>query len=81
MSRKITLRIDEDLYTRLYDECMKFGYRSFSSYICKLLKERNVVEIAGGNDLAATFHQIRAMNSGDLRLAERRDNYVNYTIH
>jgi len=73
VSKKVTIRMDENLYEDLYEESAKYGYRSFSSYICKLLKERNVVEIAGGNELAATLHKIRAMDSGDLRLAVRRD--------
>jgi len=73
MSKKITLRIDEDLYVKLCDEFKRFGYRSFSSYISKILKERNIVEISGGNDLAAVLHQIKTINSGDLRLAERRN--------
>lgn len=71
MTRKVTVRIDMDLYFDLKEECKKYGYRSLNAFICKLLKERKVVEIAGGHELATAIHQIKTLTTNDLRVRER----------
>ena len=72
MSKKMTLRVDDALYAQLHSEYLRFGYRSFNAYICRLLKMRNVVEVTGGSDLAAVLHQIRTMDLKDSSLWDRR---------
>lgn len=73
MSRKITIRVDEEKYCSVKEEYLKFGYKSLSSYISKLLEERTVIEISDGKDLAITLHHIRSINSGDLRLERKKE--------
>lgn len=71
MSIKVTIRMEEGLYDRLQDECKRFGYRSLNAYICKLLKQRKVVEISYGDEIASIIHQIK-ITDADPRLRERR---------
>lgn len=55
MSRKISVRIQEEIYQQLLEESQRFGYRGVSSYIVVLLEQRKVVEIAGGTRLAESI--------------------------
>lgn len=73
MSKKLTIHIDDELYNDLQAECKRFGYRSMSAYINKMLKQRKIVEIAHGSELASVIHQIKTLVTGDNRLIERRE--------
>lgn len=72
LDRKVTIRIEEQMYERLENETKKFGYRSLNSYIGAILSKRILVEVSGGCDLANIMHQIRSLNCEDPNLVERR---------
>lgn len=73
MTRKLTIRIESSLYEKLWKECQRYGYRSLSSYICKLLQEQKLIEIAGGHELTTAIHQVKMLAINDQRLRERRE--------
>ena len=52
MSKKITIRIPTNLLEILQEESSRFGYKSVSSYIVRILEKRTVTEISGGAELA-----------------------------
>lgn len=66
MSRKITIRIPSNLLEVLQEESSRFGYKSVSSYIVRILEKRTVTEISGGAELAkAIFCLLNSQNASD----------------
>ena len=58
MSKKISLRIPEELYERLSLEWQKFGYRSLNAFVVARLEKETVIEIEGGRELAKALFQM-----------------------
>lgn len=73
MKRKLTIRVIPSLYDRLWEEYQRYGYRSLSAYVCKLLKERQIIEISGGNELASAIHKIQALAANEIWTKKRRE--------
>lgn len=64
MSKKISIRIPEELNEKLSIEWQKYGYRSLSAYIVARLEKGTVVEIEGSRELAkALFQMIKVCQS------------------
>ena len=63
MSRKISVRLQEELYQQLLSESQRFGYRGISSYITVLLEQRQVIEIEGGTRLAESIFRYLKENN------------------
>ncbi len=66
MSKKITIRIPTNLLEILQEESSRFGYKSVSSYIVRILEKRTVTEISGGAELAkAIFCLLNSQNASE----------------